>query len=248
MADASPAKASTGNVSNGPKVSGTRTLVSLVLLVVVLVVCVIELRAGLGHFLTLKAFNKKDVSENNLFKNVTFEVANGMIAAFPSKSAVKTGEFEDIHHYYWFSLLRPLMGEGNPEVFMTVDHSEPANAISFYTSTEGELEAAPFDPNAPAPAPPMGTGGMPGMPGMDGGRGAGGPGMGGGGGRRREGGGGGRPAMEDESEPAKSDAEPADAPAEPANTPDAATPEPKSDATPEPAADDSKSEAPAEPK
>ena len=236
MADAPPAKVSTGNASKGPKVSGTRTLISLVLLVVVAVVCVIELRAGLGHFMTLKAFNKKEVSENNLFKNTTFEAANGMLTAFPSKSAVKPGDYEDIHHFYWYSLLRPLMGEGHPEVFMTVDHSEPANAISFYTSTEGESETTPFDPNAPVSAPPMG------MPGMSGG---GGQGMGGE--SRREGGGrkgrgGDRPAMEDENEAAKSDA----APTEAANTPADETPEPKSDDSPEPAGAESKSEAPAE--
>lgn len=83
-----------------------------------------------------------------------------MVAAFPSKSEIEQGEFEDVHHYYWFSLLRPLMGEGNPEVFMTVDHASPPNAISFYTSTEGELESPPHDPNAPAPAPPTGMSGM----------------------------------------------------------------------------------------
>lgn len=229
MADAPPAKVSTGKSTSGPKVSGTRTLVSMVLLVVVLIVCAIELRAGLGHFMTLKALNKKDISENNLFKNITFESANGMVAAFPSKSEIKQGEFEDVHHYYWFSLLRPLMGEGNPEVFMTVDHASPPNAISFYTSTEGELESPPHDPNAPAPPT--------GMSGMN----SGGPemGMGMGGGRKREGGS--RPAMEEVDEPAKSDAAPTDAPAEPANPPADAPAEPKSDAAPEPTADDAKS-------
>ena len=240
MAVAPPAKVNAGNAPNGPKVSGTRTLVSLVLLVVVLVVCAIELRAGLGHFMTLKAFNKKEVSENNLFKNITFEAANGMLTAFPSKSAVKQGEYEDVHHFYWYSLLRPLMGEGHPEVFMTVDHSEPANAISFYTSTEGELEHPPHDPNAPAAAPPMG------MPGMGGG----GQGMRGEG--RREGGdgtgGGDRPPMEDEKDSPTPDAEPADAPVEPAKNPTDETPAPKSDASPEPVTEEPKSEAPTEPK
>lgn len=232
MADAPPAKVSTGNSTSGPKVSGTRTAVSMVLLVIVLIVCAIELRAGLGHFMTLKALNKKDISENNLFKNITFEAANGMVAAFPSKSEVKQGEFEDVHHYYWFSLLRPLMGEGSPEVFMTVDHASPPNAISFYTSTEGELESPPHDPNAPASAPPTG------MPGMNSGGPGMGMGMGMGGGRNREGGS--RPPLEEADEPAKSDAAPADAPAEPAN-PRADDPtEPKSDAAPEPAADDAK--------
>jgi hypothetical protein len=210
-----------------------------VLLVVVLIVCAIELRAGLGHFLTLKAFNKKEVSENNLFKNLTFEAANGMVSAFPSKSPVKEGEVEDVHHYYWFSLLRPLMGKGNPEVFITADHAAPQNAVSFYTSTEGEVEHPPYDPNAPrSEAPIMG------MPG-----GGGGPPMGGGGGREggdRKGGGD-RPAMEDEDAP-KSDAAPTDAPAEPVNTPAGETTEPAAEASPEPATEGAKSDAPAEPK
>ena len=255
MADAPPAKASTGKAPTGPKVSGTRTLVSMILLVVVLIVCAIELRAGLGHFLTLKAFNKESVSENNVFKNIKYEDANGMVAAFPSKSDVKPGEFEDTHRYYWYSLLRPLMGKSNPEVFITVDHAEPKNAVSFYTSTEGEIEFPPHDPNAPAGvAPSMGMGG-PGMggPGM-GGPGMGGPGMGrpGMGGGSREGGdgkgGSNRPPMEDEKDSPKSDAAPADSAVEPANTPSTDTPAQKSDATLEPETEEAKSEVPAEPK
>ena len=245
MAETPPAKAPTGNAPTGPKVSGTRTLVSLVVLAIVLVVCTIELRAGLGHFLTLKSYNK--VSENNLFKNITYDQANGMVAAFPSKSEPKKGEFEDTHRYYWYSLLRPLMGKSSPEVFITVDHAEPMNAVSFYTSTEGEMETVPFDPNAAPPAPTMGMGGMPGMGGGHGGEGSG---MGGGGmgGPRRPRGGdqkGDRPAMEGESEtnvaePAKPDAEPADAVVEPTA--------PKADAPLEPATEDAKVDAPAEPK
>ncbi len=247
MADSPPAKASTGKAPTGPKVSGTRTLVSMIFLVVVLIVCAIELRAGLGHFLTLKAFNKESVSENNVFKNIKYEDANGMVAAFPSKSDVKPGEFEDTHHYYWYSLLRPLMGESNPEVFITVDHAEPKNAVSFYTSTEGEIEFPPYDPNAPVSAAPMGMGG----PGM-GGPGMSRPGMGGGGRGSGEGGdgkgGSDRPPMEDEKDSPKSDAAPADSAVEPANKPSTDTPAQKSDATPEPAPEEAKSEVPAEPK
>ncbi len=251
MVDAQLTKASTGKAPTGPKVSGTRTLVSMILLVVVLIVCAIELRAGLGHFLTLKAFNKESVSENNLFKNIKYEDANGMVAAFPSKSDVQPGEFEDIHRYYWYSLLRPLMGENSPEVFMTVDHAEPRNAVSFYTSTEGEVEFPPHDPNAPVGvAPSMGMGTMPGIPGMGGG--GGGPGMGGGGRGRPEGGDGkggkDRPPMEDETESPQPDAAPADGSAEPANTIATDPLAPKSDATPEPATEEAKSELPAEPK
>lgn len=68
MAQTPPGKAPTG-----PKVSGTRTTVSLIFLAFVLVVCGIEVRAGLGQFLTLRAFN--EVSENNQFKEVPFTKA-----------------------------------------------------------------------------------------------------------------------------------------------------------------------------
>ncbi len=247
MADAPPAKTTTGKTPTGPKVSGARTLVSLIVLVVVMIVCVIELRAGLGHYLTLKAFNKEAVSQNNLFKSVSFEAADGMVSAFPSKSPVKEGDHEDVHHYYWFSLLRPLMGEGNPELFITSDHAEPKNAVSFYTSTEGEVEHLPYDPNAKSSAPPMGMPGMSGMPGMPGG----GSSMGGGGshdGGDQKRGGGDRPALEEENAAPKSDAAPNDAGSDPVNTPAGETTETGADASPEPVTEGAKSDASAEPK
>ncbi|MDA1230013.1 MAG: hypothetical protein O2856_04500 [Planctomycetota bacterium] len=216
MAETPPAKANPSKAPTGPKVSGTRTAVSMVLLVVVLVICVIEVRAGLGPYLTLKSF--KNASEDDIFKNITYEQAHAMVAAFPSKSEVQAGEYEDVHHYYWYSMLRPLMGKTNPEMFVSVDHSDPKKAITFYTSTEGEIKNPPHDPNAPVPAGPPGGpmemgGGMPGM--------GGGMGMGGGGGRPPGGdrkGGSERPAMEEETDPAST--EPAKTETDPAATTD----------------------------
>lgn len=231
MAETPPAKANPLKAPTGPKVSGTRTAVSMVLLVVVLVVCVIEVRAGLGPYLTLKSF--KNASKDDVFKNVTYEEANAMVAAFPSKSEVQTGDFEDVHHYYWYSMLRPLMGKSNPEMFVSVDHSDPKKAITFYTSTEGEVKSSPHDPNAPESTDPsggpMGMGGMPGMgggmPGMGGGMGTG-----GGGGRRPAGdqkGNSERPASEDDADPS---------PTEPGNTETdpAATTDPPKESSAEP--------------
>ncbi len=151
MAETSSAKA-----PSGPKVSGTRTAVSLVFLVIVLVISVIELRAGLGQFLTLRSFNK--VSENSLFENVSLAEAQEMVAAFPSRSEVQVGDSEDVHHYYWYSLLRPLMGKPAPEMYVSSDHSVPPRAVSFYTSTEGEDEQSPDDSSATsATMPPAGS-------------------------------------------------------------------------------------------
>ena len=230
MAQTPPAKSPTG-----PKVSGTRTIVSLVFLVVVLVVCGIELRAGLGQFLTLRSFDK--VSENNLFKNLSLVDAQGMVAAFPSKSDVKMGESEDVHHFYWYSLLRPLMGEKNPELFVSADRSSPPNAVSFYTSTEGEIEDTPIDPNA---APAMTT--MPsGAPmGMSMGMGMGGPPGGG-----PPGGQGSRPPLEDDApDAAAADAPKTEGESEAAPTEAAPT---ETNPTTEPAKDEEKSETPAAP-
>lgn len=231
MAQTPPAKAPTG-----PKVSGTRTIVSLVFLVVVLVVCVIELRAGLGQFLTLRSFNI--VSENNQFKDVPFAEAEGMVAAFPSKSDVQPGNHEDMHHYYWYSLLRPMMGKKNPEIFVFADHASPPAALSFTTSTEDETFQAPVDPKA-APAmttmPSGGPGGMMGPP-SDGPPGGGGK------------GGAGRPPLEDEA-PATETKDPAATDSQKTDGESGATPtEPvpsQPDPTTEPAKENEKSETPA---
>ena len=251
MAQTPPSKAPTG-----PKVSGTRTTVSLIFLAFVLVVCGIEVRAGLGQFLTLRAFN--EVSENNQFKEVPFTKAHGMVAIFASKSDVQPGDLEDKHHYYWYSLLRPLMGKETPELFVWVDHSSPPIALSFSTSTEDEIVRAPVDPNAP-PAmtgmPPggmgMGMGGPPGGMGMGGPPGGGRPGGGppgggppgggppGGGppGGGRPGGGGIRPPLEDETKDA----------AEPATTEPATTEPATTEPATEPTQENPESETPAAP-
>ncbi len=128
------ASAPSGDAPAVPKVSSVRTTFSLILLLVVLVICVIEVRAGFGQFLTNKAFT--NASQNNMFQDVSFAEAQGMLAAFPSESPVEVLATEDVHHYQWFSLLRPLMGEKSPEMYITVDHSDPPKAITFYTSTE----------------------------------------------------------------------------------------------------------------
>ncbi len=218
MAENPPAK-----VPTGPKVSGTRRFISLIVLVIAVVVCAIEMRAGLGQFLTLRSFN--EVSEKSAFKNVSLADAQGMIAAFPSKSKVKAGETVDEHHYYWYSLLRPLMGQKAPELYLTSDHSDPAPmALSFYTSIEDESVDLPSDRNPPAQTVPPGgameTGDASGDT-SD------------------------RPPLEDKSVPAATDAT-ATEPAGTEGQPSAAPTEP--DVTPEPVTENEKSETPAEAK
>jgi hypothetical protein len=139
------ASAPSGDAPAVPKVSSVRTTFSLILLLVVLVICVIEVRAGFGQFLTNKAFT--NASQNNMFQDVSFAEAQGMLAAFPSESPVEVLPLEDVHHYQWFSLLRPLMGEKSPEMYITVDHSDPPKALTFYTSTEDNSYQAPLHPD-----------------------------------------------------------------------------------------------------
>ena len=106
----------------------------MVLLVISLVIGGIEVRAGLGQFLTMRAFNK--VSLDNAFTEVSFADAEGMIVGFPSKAPVEELAYENIHHYHWYSLLRPLTGKKSPELFVTSDHQDPPRAMTYYTSLE----------------------------------------------------------------------------------------------------------------
>ena len=252
MAEKPPSEPMRAKAPAGPKVSGARTVVSLGLLVIVLIVCVIEVRAGLGQYLTLKSFAGK--SENSMFQNVTLAEAQAMISMFPSNPIVVKGESEDSYHYHWYSLLRPLAGKDVPELYVSADHSDPPRAVSFYTSIEGEPVHPPFDPNAvrtstTLPGMPMGAGGPGGPrgggmggPGGPGGGGAGGPGGPGDGGRKR-------PALEgDATEPAAKEDPSA---TEPAKSEDNATPaatEPGDSAKEDAAPKDEKADVPAEPK
>lgn len=133
------------NASTEPRISSTRNTVSLILLVISLIVGGIEVRAGLGQFLTMRALNS--VSENNAFKEVPFAEAEKMLVGFPSKLPVETTELEDVHHYQWYSLLRPLTGSKSPELYMTSNHTDPPKAVSFYTSVE---EFGHVDHNIPS--------------------------------------------------------------------------------------------------
>lgn len=128
------------NVSAGSKISSTRRYVSMVLLVISLVIGVIEVRAGVGQFLTMRAFS--NVSTDNAFKEVSFADAERMIVGFPSKAPVEESEYQNIHHYHWYSLLRPLTGKKSPELFVTSDHRDPPRAVTYYTSTEDFLPVA----------------------------------------------------------------------------------------------------------
>ena len=201
----------------GPKVSPVRTIVSLLLLLVVGVVCAIELRAGLGQMLTGKAFAKK--SEEGAFTNVKLSEAKSMVSMFPAETLHRSTPSETVVKFEWFSLLRPLMGESSPQMYVTAAGGDDPNALAYHTEAEDEETVAPNATGGGGPLPAgMGTGGPPAGMGMGGpggmgmggpgGMGMGGPGgMGPGGGRGD--GGKGRPEMEED--PASTDVPAADA-------------------------------------
>ena len=220
-----------GSSPKGPKVSPVRTIVSLVMLVIVGGISVIELRAGLGQYLSVKELKKTFGNDENAAnqKTVTFEEAKALLRMGPSESVPTEGSIEKVYQYTWFSVLRPLMGETSPEIYIRVTAGNPPLAIDFFTSAEDaqggnyKYQTPPVSEGgaAPMPAPMPGMGG----PGMGGPRGARPPGggmmrppadnpeggFGGGGGRGR------RPATEGEAPAGEEGAKPADGEAKPAD-------------------------------
>jgi hypothetical protein len=158
--------------------------VSLVLLLIVGTVCLIELRAGLGQYLSGKALQSKSEGGLGVFQDLTFADAKAQLSMLPTESLAKETEVERVYRYHWFSMLRGLIGESAPEIYIVSSTSEPAMATSFYTSAEdqngfnpeyvqpdtGQQDGGAGGPPSPPP--------MPGAPGMFPPGGSGGPGGG----------------------------------------------------------------------
>jgi len=139
--------ASSETSSPRPGVSGTRKTVSLVLLLIALVVGGIEMHAVLGQALTMRAFG--NVSKHNGFDAVSLAEAEAMLVGFPSELPVEERTFENVHHYQWYSLLRPLTGKKSPELFVTSNHQNPPAAVSFYTEIEDFAYETPHHTGTP---------------------------------------------------------------------------------------------------
>ncbi len=186
---------------SGAKVSPARTAASVVLLLIVGVICVIELRAGLGQMLSGKALAAR--SNDGEFTELSLDEAVGLLTMAP-QATVETRHLDSIHRYEWYSVLRPLIGQQNPQVTIISSNEEKPMALAFTTADE-EPESAPVPASAGETSSPMaGPGGMMGA------------GMGPGGGMRSAPGddaGRKRPEMEETAEPT----EPTGA-AEPAST------------------------------
>ena len=117
-----------------PGVSGIRKAVSGCLLLTALVVLAIELRALLGQANSANALAA--VSTKGLFHNLTLSDAQNLLAFRPGATVIRDNEQEKVFHYRWISLLRPVMGQRQPELFLVSSATEPAYAIAFYTDPE----------------------------------------------------------------------------------------------------------------
>jgi len=219
-----------GPAPKGPKVSPARTIVSLIILAVVGVICVVEMRAGLGQHLSGKALKQALGSEDSAAtqKTMKFVDAKALLSMGPKEEMYRETPYEKVYRYTWYSLLRPLIGEQNPQIFISVSAGEEALATGFYTSEDdqpgsdyvyqtppngGGSSPAPLPlPQAGGPGGPGGPGGMRapgGFGGMMGPPGGGGPGGPGGRGRKR-------PAVEGEEKASPSDENAAPSDAKPA--------------------------------
>ncbi|MFN9718795.1 MAG: hypothetical protein ACK58L_08890 [Planctomycetota bacterium] len=183
-------------------VSKGRTIASLIVLVVAGVVCFIEMRAFLGHYLTASALKKK-CNKLDEFQNVTLKDAQDMVR-FATSMEEKKQDADTSYQYTWYSLLRPLTGDATPTLTIIATNGANPMALSFHTESGEDVPDSAGIPAQPAQGSPQMPGGMMGPGGMGpGGMGPGGMGPGGGRGGRE------RPPVEGEPEPgdgAKDDA------------------------------------------
>jgi len=258
-------------VPRGPKVSPARTIVSLVVLLIVGSVCVIELRAALGQYLSGKALLARQNADNEgggmgLFKDLPLAEAKGMMKMMPSVEVVRDDGAEKVYKYSWSSYLRGLIGEAEPQIYL-VASPDDQRALTFFTdptefaaatpvATAGDGADSGGGPGGMMPPPDEGAmggfggrggfGGPGGPPGEGGPGGFGGPpgegGPGGFGGPPGEGGPGGGGRRRGQR-PALED----DAPASPHDAEEPATEEPATEepATEEPATEEPATEEPA---
>jgi len=105
---------------------------------VVGVVCLIEMRAGLGQYLSgkeLKGVLGGDDSAAPL-TSVRFAEAKALLSMSPTEEVVRETDHEKVYRYSWYSLLRPLIGEPSPQIFISVTTDADAIATGFFTSED----------------------------------------------------------------------------------------------------------------
>lgn len=124
--------------SNAKKVSPARHAVSLVLLLVAGMICVIELRAGLGQMLSSKALAAK--ANEGEFTDLPLKDARGMMMLAPKETVEDRGP-DQVLKFEWYSLLRPLLQKSNPQITVIASNGSEPMALAF-TTVEEEPEVA----------------------------------------------------------------------------------------------------------
>lgn len=115
-------------------VSGARKAFSICILLAALIVLGVELRAGLGQSRSAKQM--ASISTDGTFNNVLLADAHQMLSLSPQSTVIRENRIEKVVHYRWGSLLRPLLGQSESDLFLVSSATEPAYAIAFYTDPE----------------------------------------------------------------------------------------------------------------
>lgn len=140
------------------KVSPARTAASMVLLLIVGIICVIELRAGLGQMLSGRALAAR--SNDGEFTDLSFEEAIGLLKLAPEPTVEKRS-LDSIYRFEWYSVLRPLLGQQNPQITIIASNDEKPMALAFTTADEEPASTEDSGSENPASSPsPMPGGGM----------------------------------------------------------------------------------------
>jgi hypothetical protein len=125
--------------SKSKKVSPARHAVSLVMLLIVGVICVIELRAGLGQMLSSKALAAK--ANDGEFADLSLKDARDLMKLAPKETVEDRGP-DQVLKFEWYSLLRPLLQKSSPQITIVASNGSEPMALAF-TTAEEEVKSAP---------------------------------------------------------------------------------------------------------
>ncbi|MCA9085841.1 MAG: hypothetical protein KDA81_17395 [Planctomycetaceae bacterium] len=165
-------------VTRPQRVSTAREAVSKWVLVLVLIVLAVEVRAALGHRVSMNKL--REVCPEGVFFDTTHAQFCSMLTLFPEESVTLDLPDEVEYRYGWFSLLRPVFNRPEAAVYVTIHrHSNYAMRYCEEPPTEGDLRAAArwaeFDPSLMDESGDDGSGMGFGPPSQGGGPGFGGP-------------------------------------------------------------------------
>ena len=135
------------------KVSPVRKAVSAVLLLIVSIVGFIELRASLGHRMSGQALAAR--ANDGEFTDLSLAEATGLLK-MATEATVEKRTLDTVYRYEWYSLLRPLIGQQNPQITIVASNDEKPMALAFTTADEPapvEVTDSQNSVSSPSPMP-----------------------------------------------------------------------------------------------